>query len=415
MRRGSLVASALVLACAADALAADGRACAARHKAEGAALLRAGRLEHAALAYRLAIAADPRDLVARSELGNVCVAQGKDALAVRKLAEALRLSSGYALARYNLAHALRRAARHREAVAAYRTYGRERPNDPHAHFGLGGALKAAGDGARAAASFERYVALEARASEAAWVDRAIASLRASRPAPAAAPAARAAAVVAAAPPPAAASRAPPATAPPPVQPKAPAPAGPSSAPAEIRAGEAAFRAGAYPVAASGNLRGAIEAWESVSRINPANARVRDLAMRARRKLGLVKAEAPEGDADPGRARRLLEAGRAAQALRVFDRTLCPGAAGAPALLGRAEALMALGRYREAARALLEAMALGPAAAEARYRLAGCHQRLGDVRWAGSYAALYLRFADRTETGAAERLREARQWAARGGR
>src|SRR6185436_2593234 len=67
---------------------------------------------------------------------------------------------------------LRRIGRAAEAVEAYRRYIALRPGDPDPHYGLGRALVAAGRDDEALGAFRTYAALETRASERDWVDRA---------------------------------------------------------------------------------------------------------------------------------------------------------------------------------------------------------------------------------------------------
>src|SRR5262245_10450117 len=108
------------------------------HKRRGDELAQQGRLLEAAAAYRAALRADP-DLH---------------------------------LARYNLAYALRKDRRHAEAEKECAAYLRAKPDDPDAHYGLAETLKALGRPEEARRTFERYIALEKRPGESAWVENA---------------------------------------------------------------------------------------------------------------------------------------------------------------------------------------------------------------------------------------------------
>jgi tetratricopeptide (TPR) repeat protein len=524
------------------------------HKQRGDSLARAGRLEHAAIAYRAAIANDPSLVVAYNELGNVYFAQGKYGEAVTQFEEAIKRKPDYHLARYNLAYALRKAGRLGEAAVAYRAFLKARPGDADGFFGLGETLKALEDPKGAVAAYRKYVTLETRPSEAEWVRKArteIVALEAAAaaaaappsvpappvapaPVPAASPAptgplvlaparkleppaapplpappalvpARRLAVVPAVPevpekkaetPPIAAPAppappqlgvaqtpaapsapaapekpvavtkpplpvsppvAPPLPAPPPVAPPAPEPrpapaqidrvalAGGAEKPAGpealLRQAEAAFQLRDYgralllfeavvkevpgkpeahyklgvARAAKGDLPGALEAWETVTRLEPANKAAQDLVMRTREKLGLVRPETYEGGDPRARGEGYLDRGRALQALRAFDVALRGARSSPELLLGRARALMGLGRYRDAVRDLLDAVALQPTAALPYYHLGTCLRRLGDEPQAHHYYRLFLSLADPDDAGVAEKVRRARRWLTRAGR
>jgi tetratricopeptide (TPR) repeat protein len=168
-------------------------------------------------------------------------------------------------------------------------------------------------------------------------------------------------------------------------------------------------------AASGDLPGALQAWETVTRLDPANKAAQDLVMRTREKLGLVRPESYEGGDPRARGDNYLERGRALQALRAYDLALRGATHSPELLLGRARALMDLGRYPEAVRTLLDAVALQPTAPLPYYHLGTCLQRLGDKPQALHYFRLFLSLADPDDAGVAEMVRQARRWLSRAGR
>ena len=87
-------------------------------------------------------------------------------------ADATHRDPNYALGWYNLAHALRKGDRAREAADAYRQYIRLKPDDPDPYYGLGQTLKTLGDTSGAIIAFQKYIGMEKRPEEQKWVDKA---------------------------------------------------------------------------------------------------------------------------------------------------------------------------------------------------------------------------------------------------
>ena len=154
------------------------RADAAALRAEADRLRQAGKLPEAAAAYQRAIDADRGNLDLYNDLGNVYFALKRYGDAATAFADATRRDPRYALGWYNLAHALRKADRPREAADAYRRYITLKPDDPDPYYGLGQTLKMMGDAAGAIAAFKKYIAMEKRPDEQRWVDKARAELQA---------------------------------------------------------------------------------------------------------------------------------------------------------------------------------------------------------------------------------------------
>jgi Flp pilus assembly protein TadD len=150
----------------------------------------------------------------------------------------------------------------------------------------------------------------------------------------------------------------------------------------------------------------------VAALDPKNEAARDLALRARERLGVLKTAPPEKKEDAAvRARKALEKGHAAQALRAFDAALSAAKTAPELLVGRAEALMALGRYEEAVRSLLQAAALRPRSGTPYFHVGSCYRRLGDERRAAYYYRLFLSIAHPADPEMAPLMLEARRWLA----
>jgi tetratricopeptide (TPR) repeat protein len=155
-------------------------AAAVSFKQQGDKLAAEGRYDEALAAYRRAIQAAPAYHLAFEGLGQVFFARGMYGAAIEQFRKALELSPAYILGHYNIGYALRKAGRYREAIEAYEEYRKRRPDDPDTQYGLAESYKALGDAAKAVHHFERYVQLEKRPGEAAWVEtarREIAKLR----------------------------------------------------------------------------------------------------------------------------------------------------------------------------------------------------------------------------------------------
>jgi tetratricopeptide (TPR) repeat protein len=151
---------------------------AATLRAQAEELRKANKLPEAADAYKRAIAADRSNLELYNELGNIYFALKQYGDAAGAFADATRRDPGYALGWYNVAHALRKADRPREAADAYQKYIRLKPDDPDPYYGLGQTLKMLGDGPGAIAAFKKYIGMEKRPDEQKWVDKARAELQA---------------------------------------------------------------------------------------------------------------------------------------------------------------------------------------------------------------------------------------------
>jgi tetratricopeptide (TPR) repeat protein len=131
-----------------------------------------GKLEDAARAYQQAIDADRGNVELHNELGNVYFSLKRYDDAAASFRNATSRDPNYALGWYNLAHALRKGDKKREAVDAYRQYMRLKPDDPDPYYGLGQTLKALGDVPGAIDAFRKYVNMEKRPDEQKWVDKA---------------------------------------------------------------------------------------------------------------------------------------------------------------------------------------------------------------------------------------------------
>jgi tetratricopeptide (TPR) repeat protein len=151
---------------------------AASLRAQAEELRRANRLSEAAEAYKRAIAADRGNLDLYNDLGNVYFALKQYNDAARAFADATHHDPSYALGWYNLAHALRKGDRPREAADAYRHYIKLKPDDPDPYYGLGQTLKALGDARGAIDAFKKYVSMETRPEEQKWVEKARTELQA---------------------------------------------------------------------------------------------------------------------------------------------------------------------------------------------------------------------------------------------
>jgi tetratricopeptide (TPR) repeat protein len=155
-------------------------------KAEGDRLVRAGRQAEAVGKYQQAIKVDYSYAAAYNELGTTLFALKRYEQAIRVFRIAIRDNPDYHLGWYNLAYALRKAGRLLPAISAYKRFIQVRPNDPDPYFGLGLAEKAAGNNAGAVSAFKRYIKLERRQSQEKWVHKArveVATLEGRQPPP----------------------------------------------------------------------------------------------------------------------------------------------------------------------------------------------------------------------------------------
>jgi tetratricopeptide (TPR) repeat protein len=153
-----------------------GNAAALRAEADG--LRGQSRFADAAAAYQRALGADRDNLELYNDLGNCYFALKQYNDAAKAFSDATARDGNYALGWYNLAHALRKGERPREAADAYRQYIRLKPDDPDPYYGLGQTLKALGDVPGAITAFRKYVGMERRPDEQKWVEKARAELQA---------------------------------------------------------------------------------------------------------------------------------------------------------------------------------------------------------------------------------------------
>jgi tetratricopeptide (TPR) repeat protein len=137
-----------------------------------------GKLAEAAAAYQRAVELDRDNLDLYNDLGNVYFALKRYGDAASAFSAATQRDKSYALGWYNLAHALRKGERGKEAAEAYRQYIQLKPNDPDPYYGLGQTLKSIGDVPGAIGAFQRYISMEKRPDEQRWVDKARAELEA---------------------------------------------------------------------------------------------------------------------------------------------------------------------------------------------------------------------------------------------
>jgi tetratricopeptide (TPR) repeat protein len=146
-------------------------------KAQAEGLRKEGKLEEARLLYEKAIATETKSLDVYNDLGSVYFALKRYDEAVRLFRDATTKQPDFALGWYNLAHALRKSERPKEAADAYRQYAKIRPEDPDPYYGLGQSLKALGDVKGAVETFRKYIEMEKRPAEQRWVDKARAELQ----------------------------------------------------------------------------------------------------------------------------------------------------------------------------------------------------------------------------------------------
>src|SRR5262249_16002192 len=114
---------------------------AAELRAQADALRGQNRFSDAAAVYQKAIAVDRDNLELYNELGNCYFALKQYGDAAKAFSDATARDGNYALGWYNLAHALRKGDRPREAADAYRQYIKLKPDDPDPYYGLGQTLK----------------------------------------------------------------------------------------------------------------------------------------------------------------------------------------------------------------------------------------------------------------------------------
>jgi tetratricopeptide (TPR) repeat protein len=153
-------------------LAAADRAEARAHTSEGRALLDAGRFDDALAQFRQALTADPDYLPACEEAVRLWLALGAYEVAIAALERATLRHPDYAFGWYALGYAYRMTGRPALALAAYDSNILLRPAAPEPWYGIGLVHRELGQRRQAAEAFRRYLALEQRASQALYVERA---------------------------------------------------------------------------------------------------------------------------------------------------------------------------------------------------------------------------------------------------
>lgn len=147
-------------------------------RADGDAAKKAGKLDEAKAIYEKLLAAEPGNVEALNELGNVLFGLKKYDEAAKVFASACKRDPKFALGWYNLAHAHRKLDKKQDAADAYKMYIKLKPEDPDPYYGLGQSLKGLGDVPGAIDAFRTYIKMEKRAEEQKWVDKAKAELAA---------------------------------------------------------------------------------------------------------------------------------------------------------------------------------------------------------------------------------------------
>ena len=75
-----------------------------------------------------------------------------------------------AAAHFNLALALEKTEKFKEAVNSYRRYIKLQPNDPDGYYSLAGALESLENWQESLTNYQRYIQLEKRPSEKQYID-----------------------------------------------------------------------------------------------------------------------------------------------------------------------------------------------------------------------------------------------------
>jgi len=119
-----------------------------------------GELGLAQSHFRLALAADPYQVEARSALGSLFELEGRTELATNEYRMSLRMKPGDEFARVHLAGLLRKLGRPQEALAEYEEAARWNPDSVEANYQAGALLLDAGDLVRAASYLETTLRLK---------------------------------------------------------------------------------------------------------------------------------------------------------------------------------------------------------------------------------------------------------------
>ena len=125
----------------------------------GSAAYAAGDVEGALKKYQDAIARNPEDAEAHSNLGQVLVRLGRPAEALPHFDRAIALIEGRWAYHFNRARALKLLGRLDESIAAYRTVERLLPDDYATIFNIGQALHLKGDEPAAVDEYLKAIAL----------------------------------------------------------------------------------------------------------------------------------------------------------------------------------------------------------------------------------------------------------------
>lgn len=136
-----------------------------------------GHIDESVATFKEAIAADPKNMVARAALGELLLKIRRDSDAIDVFRSAVHVNAEYSLAWYELAFAFRVRGRLPEAVDAYEHYIKLRPNDPDPYYGLARALEKLGKKDAARKAYQTYVSMEKRPTEQKWIDLAQAEIR----------------------------------------------------------------------------------------------------------------------------------------------------------------------------------------------------------------------------------------------
>jgi tetratricopeptide (TPR) repeat protein len=134
--------------------------------------LAAGSLDAAAADGQAAVTADPTDTDAYDLLADVYARTARFDDELTTFGQAVTQVPGYANGWFHLAYALRKEGRLEEAAACYYKAATLAPTEPDPWFGLALTYKALGNRDATLQAYERYVVLENRPAEAAWVEKA---------------------------------------------------------------------------------------------------------------------------------------------------------------------------------------------------------------------------------------------------
>ena len=107
------------------------------HNMRGLTLQRKGEREASVLAYREAIALNPRDVLTRNNLGTVYHTMDRSEEAEREFREALSIDTNFEMAWYNLGNVLKDTLRFEDAIFCYERAISLRPDYADAHLNLG--------------------------------------------------------------------------------------------------------------------------------------------------------------------------------------------------------------------------------------------------------------------------------------